>query len=104
MIALAVCYWLMDLRGWKGRWATPALVFGSNAIVVYVFAELIAILGFSFPITIGGKHGAWQELLYAALFARMPAVWGSLAFAILFVLICLVPVWALWKKKIFVKV
>ncbi|HEX6881488.1 MAG TPA: heparan-alpha-glucosaminide N-acetyltransferase domain-containing protein [Terriglobales bacterium] len=104
MLVLAVCYWLMDVRGWKGKWTTPALVFGTNAIVVYAFAELIAILGFSYPITVGGRHESWQQILYAALFSKLPPEWGSLAFSILFLMICFVPVWVMWKKKIFVKV
>ncbi len=104
MLVLGVCYWLMDVRGWKGRWTTPALVFGTNAIVVYAFAELIAILGFSYPIAIDGRHESWQQILYAVLFAKMPPAWGSLAFSILFVMICFVPVWVMWKKKIFIKV
>jgi predicted acyltransferase len=104
MVVLAICYWLIDVHGWKGKWTTPALVFGTNAIVAYAIAELIAIIGYSYPITIGGRREPWQEHLYSALFLKMPPAWGSLAFSILFVLICFVPVWVLWKKKIFVKV
>lgn len=104
MIALAISYWVLDVRGWKGRWTTPALVFGTNAIVAYSFSELIAIIGFSYPMTYGDKRAPWQEFLYSALFARMSPAWGSLAFSLLFVLLCFVPVWVLWRRKIFVKV
>jgi predicted acyltransferase len=104
MIALALCYWLMDVHGRKGKWTTPALVFGTNAIVAYAFSELIAIIGFSYPMTMDGRRGPWQEFLYSALFGKMPPAWGSLAFSLLFVLICFVPVWVLWRKKIFIKV
>ena len=38
---LATCYWLIDVRGWS-RWSAPLLVFGSNAIVVFVASSLVA--------------------------------------------------------------
>lgn len=38
---LAVCYWLIDVRGYR-RWATPFIVFGMNPIVAYVLSTLIA--------------------------------------------------------------
>ncbi len=104
MLALAACYWLIDLKGWKGKWTLPALVFGTNAIVAYAFSELLAICGYRFPVTYMGKKTSWQEATYSMLFAKLPPAWGSLAFSILFVAACFIPVWVLWKKKIFVKV
>ena len=41
MLLLAACYWVVDLRGWRG-WATPFLVFGMNAILAYALAALVA--------------------------------------------------------------
>jgi len=38
---LAVCYWLIDVRGYR-RWATPFIVYGMNPIVAYVLSTLIA--------------------------------------------------------------
>jgi predicted acyltransferase len=38
---LAVCYWLIDVRGWQ-RWATPFIVYGTNPIVAYVLSSLMA--------------------------------------------------------------
>ena len=35
LLFLGICYSLMDVLGWK-RWASPFLVFGTNAIFVYV--------------------------------------------------------------------
>jgi len=32
---LAICYWLVDVKGYR-RWAVPFMVFGTNAIAVYV--------------------------------------------------------------------
>jgi predicted acyltransferase len=104
MLVLAACYWLLDVRGWKGKWITPALIFGTNAIVAYTISELIMLIGYNYPPTYMGHKVSWQELVYSVLFASMPPAWGSLAFSLLFVLLCFLPTWALWKNRIFVKI
>ena len=39
LIALAVSYWIIDVKGWK-RWARFAMVFGMNSLFIYLFSEL----------------------------------------------------------------
>jgi predicted acyltransferase len=39
LIALAVSYWIIDVRGWR-RWAQFAMVFGMNPLFIYLFSEL----------------------------------------------------------------
>ena len=39
LIALALSYWVIDVRGWK-RWAQFAMVFGMNPLFIYLFSEL----------------------------------------------------------------
>ena len=39
--AFAVCYWLIDVQGWK-RWARPFVIYGMNPIVVFAGAGLLA--------------------------------------------------------------
>lgn len=44
-ITFGVWYWLLDVQGWQ-RWARPFVIYGMNAIAVYVVAGLLArILG-----------------------------------------------------------
>ncbi len=104
MLALATCYWLLDVRGWKGVWTTPAIVFGTNAIAAYVISELLAIIGYAYPTVHHGQKMPWQQLVYSQFFEKTPPAWGSLAFSALFVLVCFVPVWLMYRKKIFIKV
>jgi len=110
-LALAACSWLVDGRPqpWP-RWmqvATwPWLVYGSNAIAAFVFSEALVITMIRIKITDsdGDKHSLWA-LSYENVFARHGSTdWTSLAFAVTYVLICFVPMWLLWRKKIFLRV
>src|SRR5437868_1708297 len=97
---LSTCYWLINIKGYR-RWAKPFEVFGLNAIALYVVADLIAeLLG---EINVGGNSvGGW---LYDHVFASWASpVNASLAFAICFVLVCLVLMWILYRRKIFLRI
>ena len=39
LLLLALCYWVIDVRGWK-RWSYFFAVIGSNAILVYMMTEI----------------------------------------------------------------
>ncbi|HSS20454.1 MAG TPA: heparan-alpha-glucosaminide N-acetyltransferase domain-containing protein [Pyrinomonadaceae bacterium] len=102
---LALCYWLVDIKGYR-RWAKPFEVFGLNAIALYVVADLIAVLLELINVT--GSDGS-KVSLGSWLFEKLFASWASpvnasLAFAITFVLVCLGLMWILHRRKIFIKV
>lgn len=92
---LAMCYWLMDLKGFRD-WATPFVVFGSNAIFVYVLSSMIARLLRVLQL---------QQWLYRNIFQSWAGdINGSFAFALGYVLIWLAVAYWLYRKKIFIKV
>jgi predicted acyltransferase len=105
LICLAVCYWLIDMKGWK-TWAWPFLVFGANSIAAYIFAEFLSHL--SFDIRSHGANGTTKSMhtvIYEKLFMPFfsPAN-ASLAYALVYVLICWIAMWVLYRKRIFVKI
>ncbi len=77
MNALAMCYWLIDIKGWR-RWAWPFMVFGTNAITLFfasgIVSRLIGIV-FNVPVTPDGRlaptGGLWHTLTvwFNAVFA-----------------------------------
>lgn len=109
-LALAACSWWVDGR--EGEWPRwlkaitwPWLVFGSNAIAAFTISTVIVewMLFFRVSDASGDKHSLW-EIYYDSVFARGGSNhWTSLAFAIAFVAVCFVPVWFLWRKKIFLR-
>ncbi len=104
LVCLALCYWLVDMQCWR-RWARPILVFGANSIAAYVFAEVLAISLWRFPVQYNGTSiPAWQ-FIYERMFARWLAPPdASLLFALTFVLVCWIPMRILYQKRIFLKI
>ncbi len=108
LIFLAFCYWLLDVRKARGSWTTPVIVFGTNAIAAYVFSEALAAGLNTLTIHLAeGGTASIQEVIYNTVFssaASPPSGFASLLYSIFFVLVCWVPVWLLYRKRIFLKV
>ncbi|HEV2912993.1 MAG TPA: heparan-alpha-glucosaminide N-acetyltransferase domain-containing protein [Pyrinomonadaceae bacterium] len=102
---LAFCYWLIDLKNYR-RWATPFLIFGTNALALYFMVELTAriISIIEFP-RADGSRVSLQGLIYENLFASWAQpVNASLMFAVCTVLVWLGVMTILYRRRIFIKV
>ena len=107
-LLLAGCSWLVDGREqpWP-RWLRvvtwPWLVFGANAITAFVFSESFVKLMLAIPVPGGdGDQNTLWDRTYYGVFARAGSTeWTSLAFAVTFVVFCFMPLWWMWRKKIF---
>ena len=110
LVVFLIAYWAVEQMGWgKKAWGKgliwPWLVFGSNAIVAYMFSELLP--GVLDPIRIpsGGRRMSVFGWLHVHVFALIPDPgWSAFAYSVSYAAICFVPVWILYRKKIFVKV
>lgn len=99
---LAGLYFLVDVLGIK-KWATFALVFGSNAITAYLISEFFYdIIYFK----VGGVHGTSLNdvIIKAVTPSGLPLELISLIWAVLYCILCFIPVYVLFKKKIFLKI
>ena len=101
LLCLALCYAVLDVRKWRGKWVDPILVFGMNAIAAYVFAGLLSNALEAFHV--GDR--SFQEAIYQELFSPLgsPAV-TSLLYSLSFLLICWLTMLLLYRKRIFLKV
>jgi predicted acyltransferase len=102
---LSFFYWIIDLKGYK-KWSWPFLVFGSNAIAVYVgstiFDRILSIVEFSTP---NGQTVLLQERIFTALFLPVgDSFAASFLYAISFVLLFLLLMWPLYSKKILIRI
>ena len=105
-VFLAILYWIVEIRRWRGWWTMPFLVFGMNAIAAYVADALVYGPAYSFHVA--GSDGnliAWQQFAYAQL-TKLPlsAAAASLVYSIAAVVFCWFLLWLLYRRKVFLKV
>ena len=106
LLVFASCYWLIDIKGYK-RWAWPFVVFGVNALALFVFSGIFArmISAMRVAYTDDGKGISAQKWLVDNIFlAALQPINASLAYAICFILFWLFLLWLLYRKKVFIKV
>lgn len=104
LLALAACYWLVDVKG-RRRWAFPFVLLGVNAIAVFflsgVMARILGLVKWAGPAGDVTLKGWIHEHAFASWLAPLDA---SLAFAVCFVLFWVGVAWAMYRKRIFIKV
>jgi predicted acyltransferase len=104
-VLFAAFYGLIDVRGWRA-WATPFVIYGMNAIVIFVGAGLVAkTMGLIVWQNAAGAKVTLKGWIYANGFTPYASpLNASLAFAWAFVGAFLVFGWVLWRKKWFLKI
>lgn len=101
MQCLALCYWFIDVLGYK-KWTAPWVVFGSNAISAYVISGILARIMGLINVTPDLTLKAW---IYEYVFnSWLDPYNASLAFALAFVAFLYLPVWIMNRKGIILKV
>ena len=105
LVVLAICFWLVEIRQ-GGRWATPFVAFGTNAIAAFVLSTFVARL--LILTTVTGSTGAPVSLhrwIYTHVFATWAApANASLLFAVAYVLLWLALMGVLYRQRIFIRV
>ena len=106
LAAFALIYFVVEILNWRKVWSWPWLVFGSNAIVAYMFSELFPGVVDFFPHPMW--HGKPLSLLgwlnqYYYTIVPDPG-WAAFTYCLTILAICFIPVVILYKKKIFVKI
>jgi predicted acyltransferase len=105
LIFLAMCYWFIDVKGYK-RGMTPFLIYGTNAIAVYVLSgivgRLLTLINVAQP---DGSSITLKTFLYNNLFASwLDPFNASLAYAVTYILIWLGIMAIFYRAKIFIRI
>ena len=107
---LALAWWAVEQKGW-GKTKTgkavlwPWLVFGSNAITAYMIGELLPGVFNLLIFRTGGEEVDPEQWVYHHLFMQIhDSGWRVLAYSLTYTAICFIPVWVLYRKKIFIKI
>ena len=107
LLLLALSIWLVDARktsqnrAAQSRWFMPLLVFGTNAITAYVFSELLASTISSISLRPDLNLQQW----YRSILSAVPdPAFASLLYSLGFVAVCWLPVYVLYRRRIFIKI
>ena len=109
-LTLAASIWFVDRQGYT-KWTKVGVIFGANAITAYVLHGILNRFLF-FP---SASPEAVQGLFYQGIYLRtllfeglvnagMAPKLASLCWALFYTLLCFIPVWILYRRKIFIKI
>lgn len=105
LTVLALAYWAVELKGWRKGWTYVWLVFGSNAIGAYMFSELTPTFFWMVRMHDGARMVTLEQWLMLHFYSQvLPTGWAQFGWSVSFAAFCFIPVWILYRKKIFLKV
>ncbi len=91
LLCLAICYWMTDIKHQRSWGTTFFVIFGTNAIAAYVFSELV------------GMPFRWQDYVLPHFTRAVSAPMASLLYSLTIVVLCFLPVWWMYRRRIFLK-
>ncbi len=105
LLTLAFCYYVIDIKGYK-RWAKPFVIFGVNALALFVFSGIMArLMGMIRFAGSDGKEVTLQQWIFNNIYLSvLSPINASLAYAISFILFWLLLMWILYRRRIYIKV
>lgn len=98
-MVLGASYYAVDLLGYT-HGTKPGIIFGANAIAVYVLADLLALFFYLLPM---GTHTLNGHVVNSLTGIGVSPNLASALYALAFVCINFIPAWILFRKNIFIK-
>ena len=96
---LGAAYYVVDVRGYT-QGTKPGIIFGANAITVYVLADILALVFYRLTVGTDTLNGHSVSMFESIGLAPKLA---SMLYALIFVCINFIPAYLLYKRKIFIK-
>lgn len=105
LLFLGFCFYLIDIKDYK-KWTKPFVIFGVNALALFVFSGLLAkTLGLIKVTGAEGREVSLQRWIFESVFLPFAEpVNASLLYALTYILFWLFLMWLLYRKRIFIKV
>ena len=99
-LVLGTAYYFVDIKGFN-QGTKPGIIFGANAITVYVMADLLALIFYRMKL---GSDTINGHAVNTFMNMGLPAEFASMVYALLFVGVNFIPAWILFRRKIFIRV
>jgi predicted acyltransferase len=96
---------VIDTKGYR-RWAAPFVVFGTNAIALFVGSSLIGRIleVVEIPVTDEKTISLQREIFEKVFLPLASPVNASLLYSIFFVLVWLFVTWLLYRRGVIIKI
>ncbi len=100
MVVLAMCYYAIDVRGWK-KWSEPLVVFGVNALLLFFASGILArTMGMLIKFSVDTEVLSLQQWIYKYLLASWAGdMLGSLLYPLLLVIAWYVVLRMLYERN-----
>ena len=104
-VCLALCYWAIDIRGWRG-WTKPFVILGTNAIALYAASGLLVeTMGLIRLAAADGSSVSLSRWIYVNAFQPFaPPKVASLAYAIANLLVLFALLAWMYRRRLFLRV
>ncbi len=100
---LAGLIYAIEIRNWtRGNWPRFFVIPGKNPLFIYLLSELLAITLYMIPVS--GGQSAFDWIGIHVFQPIIPGAFGSLLFAMAFMLLCWAAGWWLDRRRIYVRV
>lgn len=105
MCGLALCYWFVDVKGYK-KWTEPFVAYGVNAITVFFMSGVIArTLGILRVTLENGTEVSVQRWIFLTFFdSWMETIHASFAYSVVWVFLWYLILLVMYRKNIIIKV
>jgi predicted acyltransferase len=110
MNIFAICYWLVDVKGWQ-RWSKPFAIYGMNAITVFMLSGLLGRLSLEIKVhDTTGNVIALKSYLFETFFngplshLGLPPKLCSLSWALAYLAGLYLIAWIMYRRKWFLRV
>ncbi|TLX75974.1 heparan-alpha-glucosaminide N-acetyltransferase [Labilibacter sediminis] len=100
MLTLAASMFVIDHLGYK-KGTKMGIVFGSNAITMYVLFHILHPVFLDWKLIDGQSTSQW--FFSSSIYFGVEPKLASLLYAILYTVICYIPAYWMYKRKIFIK-
>lgn len=101
---LGLLIWIIDING-KQKWSRFFHAFGVNPLIVFVFAGVLANLVANIRFSYSGESVAVKTFIYQNLLQPWAGnYFGSLLYSLLFITVCWLFGYILYKKNIYIKI
>ncbi len=100
MVVLAMCYYAIDVKGWK-KWSNPLVVFGVNALLLFFASGILArVMGTLIKFSVDTEVLSLQQWIYKYLLASWAGeMLGSLLYPLLLVVAWYMVLRALYERN-----